>query len=136
MLRNPEAQEKLREEVQSLSKVPTPAELGKMKYFQVCAYFKCDNFLIVAQACLRESFRLTPTVFTNARVLPEDIVLRGYQIPANTLCLLVYDVIHKDPRYFPEPLVFRPERWLDDKVERKIPPYSVSVNESLTHSHN
>ena len=31
----------------------------------------------------------------NARVLPEDIVLKGFKIPAHTLMLFPYEVIHR-----------------------------------------
>jgi cytochrome P450 len=32
-------------------------------------------------------------------------------------------VVQRDPRYFPEPLRFRPERWLDGSTE-SLPPYA------------
>jgi len=78
------------------------------------------------QACLRESFRLFPTAPTNTRLLPEDIVLDGYHVPANTFCGIIWDIIHRDPRYFPDAEVYRPERWLEDREAKNIPPLSVS----------
>jgi cytochrome P450 len=32
-------------------------------------------------------------------------------------------VVHRDPRYFEEPLAFRPERWADD-LARRLPRYA------------
>jgi len=97
--------------MQSCAPTPTAQELGKMLFFQ---------------ACLKESFRLFPTVPSISRMTPDDIVLAGYHIPAKTLCLFNWTIIHRDARHFPDANVFRPERWIDDKTEKKIPAMSVS----------
>jgi cytochrome P450 len=39
------------------------------------------------RACLKESFRLIPTVNGFSRVLPQDTVIGGHRIPAGTMVL-------------------------------------------------
>ena len=66
--RNPDKQEKLRQEIQSFGRSNlTVQDVGQMSYFK---------------ACLQESFRLTPIANMMARVLPQDSVIGGNKIPA------------------------------------------------------
>jgi len=66
--RNPDKQDKLRQEIQRFGRSNlTVQDVGQMPYFR---------------ACLQESFRLTPTVNTMARVLPQETVIGGHKIPA------------------------------------------------------
>jgi len=78
------------------------------------------------QAVLRESFRLFPTAHLISRVIKADYSLRGFHIPANTMAIVQWDVIHRDPRYFPDYDVFRPERWVNEEEAKKIHPLSVT----------
>jgi cytochrome P450 len=43
--------------------------------------------------------------------------LGGYVIPKGCVLLLSPYVTHRDPRWFPEPEQFRPERWLTEDVD-------------------
>lgn len=66
--RNPDKQEKLRREIQNFGHhVLTVQDVGQMPYFK---------------ACLQESFRLTPTLNSLIRVLPQDTAIGGHKIPA------------------------------------------------------
>jgi len=67
---------------------------------------------------IRESLRLFPPAYIVARVAIEPFDLGGYSFPAGTTLLMSQWVMHRDPRYFPEPLAFRPERWLDGLAAR------------------
>ena len=56
----------------------------------------------------------------------EDVEFRGYHIPKGTLILPNLNSVHRDERYFPDPLKFDPSRFLDEKgsvrrVEQLIP---------------
>ena len=42
----------------------------------------------------------------------------GYDFPAGTTFLMSQWVMHRDARYFDDPEVFRPERWLDGLADR------------------
>ena len=64
-------------------------------------------------AVIRESLRLYPPAYIVARVAIEPFELGGYSFPVGTTILMSQWVMHRDPRYFSEPLAFRPERWLD-----------------------
>jgi len=39
--------------------------------------------------------------------------LGGYDIPRGSLVVVSPFITQRDPRFFPEPELFRPERWLD-----------------------
>ena len=75
-------------------------DVGKMKYFR---------------GCLNESLRILPTIPYMGRLLPEEISLRGYRIPANTFVMWSAILLGKDPILFPNPEKFLPERWIEDK---------------------
>ncbi|KAM1050123.1 hypothetical protein ACFX13_032645 [Malus domestica] len=70
-----------------------------------------DN-LVYLQAVIKETLRLYPPGPT---LLPhasnEDCVLAGYHIPANTRVLVNVWKIHRDPKVWPDPNEFRPERF-------------------------
>nr|AKH03539.1 cytochrome P450 3078B1 [Paracyclopina nana] len=102
LAQNPEKQDKLREEFKSIGSNLTVKDLDKMKYFK---------------GCLQESFRLTPTLAINGRVIPEDIELDGYHIPAKTACWHYHQLFGEDPEMFPEPKKFKPERWIENKKD-------------------
>uniref|UniRef100_T1IK16 Cytochrome P450 n=1 Tax=Strigamia maritima TaxID=126957 RepID=T1IK16_STRMM len=61
----------------------------------------------------------------------EDTMLRSYFIPKNTTILLNLSALHMDPEVFPEPEVFKPERFLteDNKVKRilEMNPFSLGL---------
>ena len=83
-----------------LKKVYLFQDVGKMKYFR---------------GCLNESLRILPTIPYMGRLLPEEISLRGYRIPANTFVMWSAILLGKDPILFPNPEKFLPERWIEDK---------------------
>ena len=68
---------------------------------------------------LQESMRLypsTPLLLTRRALRP--ITLGGWRFPARTLFLLPLYLVQRDPRWFDEPLAFRPERFeRDDKAK-------------------
>ena len=52
-------------------------------------------------------------IFTG-RVLPTDIVLSGYHIPANTSMMFLNHSMGRSEELFEDALAFKPERWLRD----------------------
>jgi cytochrome P450 len=64
---------------------------------------------------LAESLRLRPPSWVLARTAVEDCELRGVPIPAGSVVLISQHVLHRDPRYFPNPEAFDPDRWLDER---------------------
>jgi len=95
---NPHAEQKLLEELGRVlaGRTPTPADLPRLVY---------------TDTVLRESMRLYPPVWVIGRRALAPFRLGEYDIPANTNMLISQLIMHRDPRYFPEPERFDPDRW-------------------------
>lgn len=63
------------------------------------------------RGCMKEAMRLFPIVNGNIRKITKDIVISGYQVPAN-VHVAISAMHHKNPDQFPQPDQFIPERWL------------------------
>ena len=61
-----------------------------------------------------ESMRLYPPAWAVSRRSIEPVSIGGYPVPAGTGVLASQWVAHRDPRFFPDPLAFRPERWTEE----------------------
>ena len=96
---NPDKQEKLQKECQSLGESLSVKSLNELRYLK---------------ACIQESNRLTPTMALMVRVMPEEFNLHGYQIPKKTMMAW-------SPMLFQEQFKdwdkFIPERWIDNRIE-------------------
>jgi len=106
LARNPDKQEKLYEEVSSVlqpGEQATPSTLHKMPFLR---------------GCVKETLRLYPVAFENARYLSEDIVIQGYRIPPNTMIRMPLYAMGRDPQLFDDPLEYKPERWLRDDMHK------------------
>ncbi|XP_066267323.1 probable cytochrome P450 49a1 [Branchiostoma lanceolatum] len=113
LAKNPEAQEKLYQEIMEVVPAGQPVDdkmLNKMRYLR---------------AVVKETFRLFPTATSNVRKLDRDVVLSGYVVPAKTTILMAHDVISSLPEYYPEPEVFKPERWLRDDESSGVQPFTL-----------
>ncbi|KAM3624625.1 uncharacterized protein V6R79_025721 [Siganus canaliculatus] len=109
---NPEAQSKVHQELQEVfgsSERPVNTEdLKKLRYLE-CA--------------IKEALRLFPSVPFFARSLGEDCHINGFKVPKGVNALIITYALHRDPRYFPEPEEFRPERFLPENSAGR-PPYA------------
>ncbi|WP_067701499.1 cytochrome P450 [Nocardia jejuensis] len=66
-------------------------------------------------AVVAETMRLRPvSPFTGRRAL-RDTVVNGVLIPKGAIVILPILLIHESPEHYPDPLVFRPERFLDER---------------------
>ena len=63
-------------------------------------------------AVLTETMRMWPPSWLFTRRLSEPIELGGRRLPTGMMCLVSPALLHRDPRWWPEPDEFRPERWL------------------------
>ncbi|KAK6043304.1 unspecific monooxygenase [Cooperia oncophora] len=103
---NPHIQEKVQREVDEvLGEVDRPVtyeDLGSLKYLE---------------ACIKETLRLYPSVPLFGRQVVEDIKIKGHVLPAGTGVVVVPSMVHRDPRYWDDPEVFRPERFIDGEVK-------------------
>ncbi|HEX4731576.1 MAG TPA: cytochrome P450 [Solirubrobacterales bacterium] len=64
-------------------------------------------------AVVKETLRLRPPVPVVVRTLREPMRLAGRDLPAGTIVAPCIHLLHRDPRHYPEPLRFRPERFLE-----------------------
>lgn len=61
-----------------------------------------------------ETLRLYPPFWALGRMVFEPIELGGYHIPRGVAVMVAPLITHRDPRWFEDPLEFRPERWTDE----------------------
>ena len=95
---NPEAEARLHQEIDEVlgGRLPTFADVPQLKYTEMV---------------LAESMRLYPPAWALGRLAMTECEIGGYVIPPKSLVLMSQFVMHRDPRYFPEPLRFDPDRW-------------------------
>jgi cytochrome P450 len=62
---------------------------------------------------MKETMRLCPAAPMVVRKLLEPMELGGYMIPAGTTIAPCVHLVHRRPDIYPDPLAFRPERFLE-----------------------
>jgi cytochrome P450 len=70
--------------------------------------------LAFTRRVLAESLRLYPPAWVVARSALDPCKLGGLAVPAGSIVLISQHLMHRDSRFFPNPSVFDPDRWLDD----------------------
>ncbi|XP_043676030.1 cytochrome P450 4C1-like isoform X1 [Vespula pensylvanica] len=73
------------------------------------------------ERCLKESLRLYPSVHLIFRHLMQDLQLKNYLLPAGSICHINIYSIHRNPKYWPNPEVFDPDRFLPEKIKDRHP---------------
>ncbi|XP_053351970.1 sterol 26-hydroxylase, mitochondrial-like [Clarias gariepinus] len=104
---NPKTQDTLYHEVNSIligDRIPTAEDINSMPYLK---------------AVIKETLRMYPVVLINIRLLSEkDVIIGGHFFPKKTAFTIYPYAISQDKTIFPEPRLFKPERWLRDGRER------------------
>lgn len=95
---NPEVETKLHEEIDRVlgGRLPAFEDVAQLKYTEMV---------------LAESMRLYPPAWALGRLAVKEFEIAGYVVPRKSLVLMSQYVMHRDPRYFPAPLRFDPDRW-------------------------
>jgi cytochrome P450 len=109
---DPCVEAKLAEELQAVlgGCVPTPEDLPRLRYTEMV---------------IKETMRLYPAVWGIGRRALQDCELGGYRVPAGSNIFLLQWRTQRDPRFFPDPERFDPERWREDPVRSgKIPRFA------------
>uniref|UniRef100_A0A0K8UE67 Putative cytochrome P450 12c1, mitochondrial n=2 Tax=Bactrocera latifrons TaxID=174628 RepID=A0A0K8UE67_BACLA len=99
--KNPEKQQKLREEL--IAVLPHRNDQFTIETMKQLPYLR---------ACIKEALRFYPLAFGNAREVGADLVLSGYQVPKGTGALLSTNMLANEELFYPRPREFIPERWL------------------------
>jgi len=102
--KHPEVERKLQAELTSVlgDRLPTADDVRSLVY---------------VDRVLKESMRLYPPAWTTGREAEEDIELRGTRIPKGAQVLLSQWIVHRDPRFFPNPEGFDPDRWAPERAK-------------------
>jgi cytochrome P450 len=103
---NPEAQAKLDAELGSVlgDRLPTLEDLPRLAF---------------AEMVFAESMRLYPPAWAMGRQATRDVEIGPYFVPKGTFFFFSQYMVHRDARFFDEPLVFRPERFTPEaKAQR------------------
>jgi cytochrome P450 len=98
---NPEVESKFHAEIdRALSgRLPGFDDLPQLKYVEMV---------------FAESMRLYPPAWGIGRRNLEAYQIGEYSIPARSIILMSPFVVHRDPRWFPDPESFDPDRWLPE----------------------
>lgn len=107
---SPEVEQRLHRELDEVlgDRMAGPSDLSALTY---------------SRWVLSESLRLYPPAWTMGRMVVADLPVGGYVVPAGATALLSQYVIHHDPRWYPDPWRFDPERWKPEAVAAR-PKYS------------
>lgn len=65
---------------------------------------------------VKEAMRIYPPVWVIGREALQDMEIRGVHIAKGTQVVLPQWVVHRDPRFFPEPERFDPDRFLPERA--------------------
>ncbi|MDX1947713.1 MAG: cytochrome P450 [Pirellulaceae bacterium] len=103
-----EIRRRVAEEIDAVlgSRTPTMPDLPRLGYIE---------------QVIKESMRLYPPAWVLfAREAIEDVEVGGYLLPRGAWVFIYPWVMHRDERFFPDPLKFDPDRFLPDR-EAKLP---------------
>jgi cytochrome P450 len=95
---HPEAEARLHGELSDVLGLRKPhfADVAQLRYTEMV---------------LAESMRLYPPAWAIGRLATVDCEVGGYFVPKKSLVLVSQYVMHRDERYYEDPLAFVPERW-------------------------
>ncbi|MGC2648876.1 MAG: cytochrome P450 [Candidatus Sulfotelmatobacter sp.] len=103
---NPECEAKLHEEVDRVlaGRLAVAADVPNLRY---------------TETVMAESLRLYPPAWAMGRYARNDFTLGEYYLPARTTVLISQFITQRDPRYFPDPLRFDPDRFSAEGKARR-----------------
>ncbi|QHN05455.1 cytochrome P450 [Granulicella sp. WH15] len=100
MAQHPDVQQRLHAEATAVfpGRAPNAADYGNLPY---------------ATQVFSEALRLYPPVWVTARTCVEPYEIARFTIPRGAILIAPQFVVHRDPRFFDEPLRFNPDRWTE-----------------------
>jgi cytochrome P450 len=103
---HPEVEARMHQEIDSVlgDRLPSGADFPKLRYTEMV---------------FAESMRLYPPAWVLGRRAIEEYAVNGYLLPPRSIVLMSPIVMHHDPRYYPEPERFDPQRWTPEAREAR-----------------
>ena len=108
LAKHPQVRHKLQEEADRVAKdgAPiSPEQIASLPY---------------ARDVFQESLRLYPPAWLIGRSAMADVTLGEWDIAQGSIILMSQFAVHRDERWFAEPLSFRPERWQEPSDRPKF----------------
>ena len=102
---HPEIQDKLFEEIDALESIDHET-------IQDMAYL---------EAAIHENLRLYPSLIGQERICKKDVEVKGIKFKKGMAVKIPIYSAHHNPDFFPEPEVFKPERFLKENKDEIIP---------------
>jgi cytochrome P450 len=95
---NPEAESRVHAEIDAVlaGRLPTLDDMPRLEYTAMV---------------LSESMRLYPPAWAMGREVLEDVTIGPYRLRQGTMVFFSQYLVHRDPRWFPDPERFQPERF-------------------------
>lgn len=69
--------------------------------------------LPLLRRAIDESLRFFPPAYSFGREATGELEIGGWRAPAGTTLFVLPWILHRDPRFFPDPLAYRPDRWTE-----------------------
>ncbi|HEV2912703.1 MAG TPA: cytochrome P450 [Pyrinomonadaceae bacterium] len=104
---HPEAEARLHAEIDEVlgdGRLPTFEDVAQLRYTEMV---------------FAESMRLYPPAWAIGRLSINDYEIGGYTMRPRSLVIMSPYVMQRDPRYFPDPMSFDPERWTPSARESR-----------------
>lgn len=110
LARHPEAEQKLLDELHGAlgDRKPAAGDESRLQY---------------TRQVVEESMRLYPPAWGIGREAAEPMELEGYTLAKGTQIFLSPWVTQRDPRWFPDPETFDPDRWTPER-KKELPRYA------------
>jgi cytochrome P450 len=107
---HPEVEMNLTQELDEVlsGRTPTFDDLPRLRY---------------ATNIIKESMRLYPPGWIIAREAVQDCRIGGYDVPGGTQLVMCQWTMHRDARWFADPLAFNPDRWTPE-FEAGLPKFA------------
>lgn len=104
---NPAARRRLFDEVDTVlgDRMPTMGDFDRLPW---------------TRACVEEAMRITPPVWVVARKALVDDEIDGFRIPAGSSLMVLITMIHRDPKLWPNPEGYDPERFLPENSRGRL----------------
>jgi cytochrome P450 len=95
---NPDVEQRLHQELNTVlqDRPPSFADVPRLQYTELV---------------FSEAMRLYPPAWIIGRRAVTDYSVQGYTVPAGSVVIMSQYLVHRDPRWWPDPERFDPDRW-------------------------